>query len=206
MKLKHFLREKGYIVNHAVKIVKSIVECFYKCYGNTISEMSEAAVNVHVDEGDCLLLDVSRIVNCNVWSDLTEIAQYSIQLAAFQELFDHFKEMTIFSGVTFRDIKESFQATIQYALTYCSTNIANPIDFWSKVLTLKKDDQLMKPSLLIVEICLCAMFSNATLERLFSQMNLVKTMVRNRLSNDSLNSSLRIRISGITLQDFHKTC
>ena len=51
MKLKHFLREKGYIVNHAVKIVKSIVECFYKCYGNTISEMSEASVNVHVDEG-----------------------------------------------------------------------------------------------------------------------------------------------------------
>ena len=135
-----------------------------------------------------------------------EIAQYSIQLAAFQELFDHFKEMTIFSGVTFKDIKESFQATVQYALTYYSTNVANLIDFWSKVLTLKKNDQLMKPSLLIVEICLCAMFSNATLERLFSQINLVKTMVRNGLSNDSLNSSLRIQISGITLQDSHETC
>ena len=72
-------------------------------------------------------------------------------------------------------------------------------------MTLKKDDQLMKPSPLVVEIWLCAPFSNATLERLFSQMNLVKTTVRNRISNDSLNSSLRIRISGITLQDFHET-
>ena len=63
----------------------------------------------------------------------------------------------------------------------------------------------MKPSLLIAEIFLCAPFSKATLERLFSQMNIIKTTVRNRLSNDSLNSLLRIPISGITLQGFHKT-
>ena len=113
--------------------------------------------------------------------------------------------MTIFNGVTSEDVKESFPATIRYASTYFSTNVANPIDLWKKVLTLKKDDQLMKPSLLIVEICLCAMFPNAILQRLFNQMNLVKTTVRNRLSSDSLNSSLRIRISGITLQDFHET-
>ena len=104
--------------------------------------------------------------------------------------------MTIFNGVTSKDLKESFQATMWYTLTYFSTNVANPIDFWSKVLTLKKDDQLMKTSLLIVKICLCAPFSNSTLERLFGQMNLVKTMVRNRLSNDSL-GSLRIWVSGI---------
>ena len=36
-------------------------------------------------------------------------------------------------------------------------------------------------------------------------MSLVKT-TGNRFSNDTLNSSLRIQISGITLQDFHKTC
>ena len=36
-------------------------------------------------------------------------------------------------------------------------------------------------------------------------MSLVKT-TGNRFSNDTLNSSLRIYISGITLQDFHKTC
>ena len=54
------------IVNHAVKIVNSIVECFDKRYGNTVSETSETAVNVHADERDRLLLDVSRILNCNV--------------------------------------------------------------------------------------------------------------------------------------------
>ena len=88
--------------------------------------------------------------------------------------------MAIFNCVTSKDVKQTFEATIWYASIYFSTNIANPIDFWSKVLTLRKDDQLMKPSLLIVQIYFCAPFSNATMERLLSQMNLVKTMVKNR--------------------------
>ena len=112
--------------------------------------------------------------------------------------------MAIFNGVTAKDIKESFKAAIRYDLSYFSINLANPIDFWSEVLIFKKNDQLIKPSLLIVEFCLCVPFSSATMERLFSQMNLVKT-VRNRLSSDNLNS-LRIWINGITLQEFHKAC
>ena len=35
-------------------------------------------------------------------------------------------------------------------------------------------------------------------------MNLIKITTRNRLTNDSLNSILRIRISGISLQNFHE--
>ena len=42
-----------------MKIVKSIVEFFDKRYDNAIPETSEAAVNVHADEGGHLLLDVS---------------------------------------------------------------------------------------------------------------------------------------------------
>ena len=96
--------------------------------------------------------------------------------------------MAIFNGVISKDIKESFQAIMcWYASTYFGTNVAKPIDFSSKVLTLKKDDQLMKPSLLIFKICLHAPLSVATWERLFNQMNLVKTRVRNSLSYDSLN-------------------
>ena len=83
--------------------------------------------------------------------------------------------MTIFNGVTSQDVKESFQATTQYASTYFSTNVANAIDFCSKVLTLETDYQLMKPSLFIVEIYLCAPFSNATLEKSFSLVMAVWT-------------------------------
>ena len=76
-KFKYFVCEKSYLVNYVVQIVKSIVECFNKRYGNTVSETNEITVNVHVDEGDHLLLDVSQILSCNVWPDSMEIAQYT---------------------------------------------------------------------------------------------------------------------------------
>ena len=68
------MREKGYTVNYAVEIGKFTVESFDKGNGNTISEKSEAAANVHADEGDRLVLDVSLILNCDVWTDLAEIS------------------------------------------------------------------------------------------------------------------------------------
>ena len=123
-----------------MQIATSIEKCFKKRYGNTISETKEAAVNVNADEGGHLLLDVSRILNCNVWSDSTEIAQYTNHLSDFRQYFDCFKiqgRKRKFSSYNF------------------STNTANHIDLWGKFLTLQKDDQLMKPFLLIDEIFLC---------------------------------------------------
>ena len=61
---------------------------------------------------------------------------------------------------------------------------------------------LWKPALLVVELCFGASVWNATLERLFNDMNLVKTTAWNRLSNHSWNSILQIHISGISMQTF----
>ena len=79
----------------------------------------------------------------------------------------------------------------------------NPIDFWSKILSLKEEHADSKPASLLIEICLCAPFSNNILEQFFSQVNLTKTTLWNRLTNESLNSLLRIGISGISLNGFH---
>ena len=68
---------------------------------------------------------------------------------------------------------------------------------------LKEEHADWKPASLLIEICLCAPFSNAILERFFSQMNFIETTLRNRLTNESLNWLLRIRISGISLNGFH---
>ena len=67
----------------------------------------------------------------------------------------------------------------------------------------------MKPQwkgiLLILEFCLCTPYSNPTLERFFKHMKLVKTTARSRLSSDSLNSILRVRVTGPTLTEFRNT-
>ena len=68
---------------------------------------------------------------------------------------------------------------------------------------LGKDKANWHGIILIVEICLCASFSNATLEQFFSSMNNVKTDTRNRLSSKCLNAVLRIRATNYSLQEFH---
>ena len=101
------------------------------------------------------------------------------------------------------DVLSSFLAVLHYAHQYFNTSNINPIEFWSKILSLADEHIFWKPTTLIIEICLCAPFSNASLERLFSKMNLIKTTLCNCLTNDSLNSILRINISGLSLQSFH---
>ena len=100
--------------------------------------------------------------------------------------------MEIFKSYSEEDIVDSFLDIIRYASRYFNTSTVNPIEFWSKILALNQDKKQWKVSLLLVEICLCAPFSNASLERLFSHMNIVKSTTRSRLSNRSLNSILRI--------------
>ena len=97
----------------------------------------------------------------------------------------------------------SLLSFVIYAHRYFNTSDINPIGFWSKILSLADEHIFWKSTTVIIAISLCAPFSNASLERLFSQMNLIKTTLRNRLANDSLNSILRINISGLSLQSFH---
>ena len=79
----------------------------------------------------------------------------------------------------------------------------NPIDFWSKIVSLKEEHVDWKPASLLIEIFLCVPFTNAILKQFFNQMNLIKTTLQNRLTNESLNSLLHKRISGISLNGFH---
>ena len=50
---------------------------------------------------------------------------------------------------------------------------------------------------------LCAPTLNMTLDRLFSQIHLIKMNVQNQLKNGTLNALLQIRISYFSLETFH---
>ena len=55
---------------------------------------------------------------------------------------------------------------------------------------------------LLVELCLCSPYYSATVERLFSQMKVVKTDWRNRLNEKKLEDWLGIKISKVSLSEF----
>ena len=113
--------------------------------------------------------------------------------------------MEVFNDISWEATLNGFVDVVHYANQYFSLPIANPIVLWGKILILGKNEPNWRGISLIIRICLCAPFSNASLERFFSHMNIVKTETRNRLSQKSLNAILAIRMFGISLGEFNKS-
>ena len=199
--------EKSFIEEYIAQIVERVVPCFEKRYGNLYSNLAGTSINIHSDDSDCIIFDKCRKLNCNVWPNVTDdsdtATQCYLQLAALITVFNRYKDIDAMKCYTEDDVLSSFLVVLHYARRYFNTSNINPIEFWSKILSLADEHIFWKPATLIIEICLCAPFSNASLERLFSKMNLIKTTLCNHLKNDSLNSILHINISRLSLQSFH---
>lgn len=206
-KLMYYSREKRYLEDHAAHIIEKIIGCFEERYGNLFGGEETYEVNVNSDEGDRILFDVTCLLNCNVWckpGEGTEEDLYEKQLASLSKLFARFRDMEILAPFTEDQVVDSFLAIVRYGLKYFSIQNVDVLGFWSRMFSLQDENPHWRAALLIIEICLCAPVSNASLERLFSQMNFIKSNTRNRLNNNALNAVLRIRISGITVDEFHK--
>ena len=188
-------------------MVERIISCFERRYCGVYSDNTKGVVNVEADSGDRILFDICRVLNCNVWPEIKEDSNleedFSVQIRSIKNIFERYSAMSIFENFTVNDIGDGFIDITNYAARYFTISKINPIEFWGKIMSLNKEKESWKGCFLILEICLCcAPFSNATLERLFSHMNIVKSNIRSRLSNDSLNSTLRIRLNGISLGKF----
>ena len=95
-------------------------------------------------------------------------------------------------------------------IKYFPVTSMNRKEFWKNVFRLGKSDRMVdqwRRALMIIEICLIAPHSNAALERFFSILKLVKTLIRSRLDSDILNALMRIKMSCPSLEDFsHEHC
>ena len=108
--------------------------------------------------------------------------------------------------ITEDEITESFLSIVWYGLKYFKMVNVDVLEFWPKILKLQDENPQWRPVLLIVKICLCAPISNASQERLFNQMNLIKPTVHNRLKSSALNALLRIKVSNVSVETSQGTC
>ena len=78
------------------------------------------------------------------------------------------------------------------------TNTENPIEFWFSVKKIKHSDEtLMFPNLSQFMINLLVLpHSSAAVERIFSQVKLIKTDQRNRLNTNSINGLILTKENG----------
>ena len=107
-------------------------------------------------------------------------------------------------SITEDEIVESFLLIVRYWLKYFKLNSIRVCDFWAKIFVLKDDNPQWNPVLFITEICTCTPISNTLLERLFNQMNILKSKVWNQLTKWALNALPCTKVSKVLIDSFHK--
>ena len=172
--VQYYSREKMFVKNHCAEIVDAIINCYEKRYGNLFESELNSTINANSDQGDAILLEVCRVLNCNLWAinqmelnDDDPRETYSVECGALLRIFERYKQMKSFDGYDEDDVSHSVLSIIRHALRYFDVHKIEPVEFWSTIRSLTKEHADWKPTTLLIEICLCAPFSNAILERFF---------------------------------------
>ena len=175
IKLLYSEREKQYIQDYTVSILENVIKCLDTRFGK-LDECSDN-VTAEVKEGDAILLHICRVLNTKVLPTQINMDSLSMQVESLTFLYEHFKKMSLFEGGSdLAQIIDGYFDIVTYVTAYFPVQTMDPTELWKNVFQLKKHDNDKEDwslTLLIVEICLCAPYSNAALERFFSLLKYV---------------------------------
>lgn len=174
----------------------ALCDSFLKDKNNNLSNDDIKSFKIHVR--NCYIEIVSQILSR---FDLkNEIIKYSRLFTPHNIKLKSLSPRSIAEFINFFpkidiDIEEAnieWQLLLQQDLTNFSDNI---ILFWEEIFKLKNNlNQCMYPNLIIiVKTILTLPHSSASAERAFSQSNLNKTKIRNKLSTKTCSSILKIK-------------
>ena len=213
VKLLRFDVAKASIQNNVLSYVEDILGSLLSRFGAlTEEDVEELGVDKRAFSGDTLLQDVCSVLDTRNWI-LPEgvIANFeNVQLhfskvfESVNRIYDRFEEVLLkaSSGINKLFVEKELTHVIIYTITSLNNQTLPPLEIW-KLIFSNNQTRGLQNILLIIEICLCAPCSNASLERFFSQMRIVKTDWRNKLSEENLTNLLYIKTEGPTLQEFH---
>ena len=92
------------------------------------------------------------------------------------------------------NLEDSYIDVVKCANQYFNITEVEPLDIWTKLKQLKSKEESYSSILLVVELCLCAPYSTAHLERFFNHMKCVKSDIRSSLTQLNLSSLLKIKM------------
>ena len=210
-KLKLYLSEKEYLRNHYVNIVKPIVIRYEGRYLSLLSNNNESLgisddENMEINIGNYANFEVCCVLNTMVWPTLQESSKDDENLLLqlkFCYLFAKFNNMEVYNPVSIELLINGCSDIVQYVYSYFNIEHTVPMKLWSKLLIIRKNNEHLKDIMLLLELCLCTTFSNTTLGR-FSHLKVVTTQFRSKLLARSLNSIMRKRIKGVSLEEFNR--
>lgn len=209
-KIEMFIQQKEFLKNNAVEIISKIVFCLEERYGNLYSEDMEREGNASKyalsDEGDAILFDICRVLNTVTWPTLSDDVEDDSTLLEKQieSLTRLYRRYEVKIPATLDELIDSYTDIVKYANRYFNIIENNPLDIWAKIGAIKMHKENFKVAMLLIELCLCAPYSNAEVERFFNHMKYVKSSTRTSLSQYNLNCILVLKLLGadISLECF----
>lgn len=144
---------------------------------------------------DCSPLSNYRVFDFRIWPHtLADLSVYG--KAEIKSLCEHHKD--ILGDIQASCIINEWQTLkVQVSLQ----RQYHPLDVYSSIL--KRNEDTLKNVNELIKIFLTISPSTASCERLFSSMNLVKSPLRTRLSQENLQHQMRVIANGKSFQDFN---
>ena len=123
-------------------------------------------------------------------------------MQAIEKVYEHFRQPPALSRTECETLKNEFIKLATNATKYYNVEIILQTEMWRKI----KGGEFAnnyKNILLLIELCLCTPYSNATIERFFSYMKVVKNDWQNWLSDQNLESLMQIKVCSPSLSCYH---
>ena len=129
---------------------------------------------------------------------------FETSLLSLDSIFTQFEKILCQANPNINSfsICNEYMHIIHFCLTNFQVHLHAPYKLWQFLASMRADKDWSN-IFTMIELCICALCSNAELERFFSQMRVVKTDWCNRLSEENLTCLLRIKVAGPTLKSFH---
>ena len=121
-------------------------------------------------------------------------------IKSLNHIFNQFKGMSSLKTIAFQELEEQLIELIEYANKYYDVTKFNPTEFWPLLRQSIKYNHV-KNIFLLAEPSFCASYSNATIEKYFNYMKIVKLT---RLNEKNMEALLQIKAEGPILQEFIK--
>ena len=204
VQIDYFQREKTNLSKNAASFIDQILDA--------VNSRFEGITSEEATTGDAVLRDVCTVLDTRKWilpeslaineADLTCLFEKNID--SLKRVFLHFEDILVktFPGINVLSVEEEFILVVSHAIKHFNTQIHPPLVLWQYLYGIRESKSWLN-IFGVIEICMCAPCSNATLERFFSQLRVVKSVWRNRLSEENLTHLLRIKVTGPSLEIFH---
>ena len=174
---------------------KRYFESMYKVYCTKVSNCLKSRLSWSNLQ---MLRDIILVLATQGWEKLVDEDD---TLDTIDRLVEHFSYPLTKAGICIEKIHSEFESMLKYGCQYFALSTLEFLVVWWRLFNAPVASEWLN-ALTLVELLFSLPSSNGIVERVFSQMKVIKTKKRSLLSNEALDDLLAITSKPVPLKEF----